>query len=137
MRTGLYARKPHVLLRSEPSITPDLQIIFVDFPIYPRWVPGPEDGYSVILSLMTPASRGSVRLASTDPYQAPCVNPNYLTDPSDVARMIAGFRLAREIGAASALAPWRNEELFPGRDTQTDAPAMPTCEAASRATSTP
>jgi choline dehydrogenase len=64
VRTGLYARKPHVVLCSEPSTTPDLQIIFNDFPVHPRSVPGSEDGYSVVFSLMTPASRGTVRLAS-------------------------------------------------------------------------
>lgn len=120
VRTGRYARKPHVLLRSEPSTTPDLQIIFIESPIHPRWVPGPEDGYSVIFSLMTPASRGSLRLASTDPRQAPVIDPNYLADERDMERLVSGLRRAREIGAANALAPWRDRELFPGPDSQTN-----------------
>src|SRR5262249_27085405 len=63
VRAAPDARKPIVLTRSEPSATPDLQMIFLDTPIRPRFAPGPEHGYSVIFSLMTPASRGSVRLA--------------------------------------------------------------------------
>lgn len=114
------ARKPLVLLRSEPSVIPDLEIIFIEFPIHPRWAPGPEHGYSVIFGLMTPASRGSLRLASPDPDQPPLIDPGYLTDASDVARMIKGLHVAREIGAARALAPFRDKELFPGGETQTD-----------------
>jgi len=120
VRTGLYARKPHVLLRSEPSTRPDLQIIFIESAIHPRWVPGPEDGYSVIFSLMTPASRGSLRLASNDPRQPPLIDPNYLADERDMERMVSGLRVARKIGAANALAPWRDRELFPGPDLQTN-----------------
>jgi choline dehydrogenase len=121
VRTGRYARKPHVLMRSEPSAEPDLQVIFIEFPLHPRWIPGPEDGYSVIFSLMTPASRGCVRLASSDPDQAPLIDPNYLSDPSDSTRMIAGLRRAREIATAPALAGLRDKELFPGADAQSDA----------------
>ena len=118
VRTGLYARKPHVLLCSEPSTTPDLQIIFNDFPVHPRTVPGSEDGYSVVFSLMTPASRGTVRLASPDPDHSPLIDPNYLSDPSDIARMIAGLRVAREIGGARALTSLRGDELFSGKRSQ-------------------
>jgi choline dehydrogenase len=119
-RTTRYSRKPLVLARTAPSVTPDLQMIFLDFPLHPRFTPGPEDGYSVIFGLMTPASRGSVRLAGADPRRAPLIDPNYLADERDRQRMVAGLRLAREVGAAAALAPWRDSELFPGPDAQTD-----------------
>jgi choline dehydrogenase len=69
---------------------------------------------------MTPASRGSVRLASADPSDSPIIDPRYLEDPSDVTRMVAGLRLAREIGEAVALKPLREEELFPGPGVRTD-----------------
>jgi len=95
-------------------------MIFLDLPLHPRFTPGPEDGYSVIFGLMTPASRGSVRLASADPRRSPLIDPNYLAAESDRQRMVAGLRLAREVGAAPALAPWRDKELFPGPDAQTD-----------------
>jgi len=119
-RTSRYARKPLVLTRTEPAAAPDLQMIFIDFPLHPRFTPGAEDGYSVIFALMTPASRGYVRLASADPQQAPLIDPNYLAEESDQRRMVAGLRLAREVGAANALAGWRDKELSPGPAAQTD-----------------
>lgn len=114
------ARKPLVLTRTEPAAAPDLQMIFIDFPLHPRFTPGAEDGYSVIFSLMTPASRGYLRLASADPQQAPLIDPNYLAEESDQRRMVASLRLAREIGAANALAGWRDTELSPGPEAQSD-----------------
>ena len=121
VRPAPNARKPLVLLRSDPQAAPDVEIIFIEFPIHPRWSPGPEDGYSVLFGLMTPASRGTLRLASADPDRAPLIDPGYLTNPSDVTRMIKGLRAAREIGAAHALAPFGDKELFPGADADTDA----------------
>jgi choline dehydrogenase len=115
-----YARKPLVLTRTDPAGPLDLQLIFVEFALHPRFVPGAEAGYSILFSLMTPASRGSVRLASADPSDSPIIDPRYLEDPSDVTRMVAGLRLAREIGEAVALKPLREEELFPGPGLRTD-----------------
>jgi choline dehydrogenase len=63
VRTRTDARKPLVLTRTDPAAAPDLQMIFIDSPIHPRFAPGPEDGFSVLFSVMTPASRGSLRLA--------------------------------------------------------------------------
>jgi choline dehydrogenase len=121
VRPATYARKPVVLARTDPSGPLDLQMIFVEFALHPRFVPGAEDGYSILFSLMTPASRGQVRLASTDPADPPLIDPHYLQDPADVARMVAGLRLAREVGTMPALASVRSAELFPGAQVQTDA----------------
>ena len=121
VRGGPYARKPHVLLRTDPAADPDIQVLFIEFPVHPRWQLGPEDGYSLLFSLMTPASRGTIELASANPGTPPLIDPRYLADPSDVTRMIAGLRAAREIGAANALAPLRKDELFPGPQVTADA----------------
>lgn len=119
-RTGGYSRKPLVLTRTATSAPPDMQMIFLDVPLHPRFTPGPEDGYSIIFGLMTPDSRGTVRLASADPHQPPLIDPDYLAEESDRQRMVAGLRLAREVGVADPLAPWRDKELFPGPEAQTD-----------------
>ena len=121
VRGGPYARKPHVLLRTDPWADPDIQVLFIELPLRPRWQPAPEDGYSVIFSLMTPASRGTIRLASADPGNPPLIDPRYLTDPRDITRMTAGLVAAREIGTANALAPLRENELFPGTQVTADA----------------
>jgi choline dehydrogenase len=121
MRTKVFARKPLVLGRTDPSQAPDVQMIFIDVPIHPRFAPGEEAGYTIIFSLMTPASRGSVRLAGAHPPQPPLIDPNYLADATDVRRMVRGLRAAREIGAADSLAPLRAAEMFPGPEAYTDA----------------
>lgn len=58
----------------------------------------------VSATVMTPRSRGTVKLASADPAAAPRIRLNLLQDPQDVARMIEGVRSARRIGAQPPLA---------------------------------
>jgi len=103
------------LVRSQPQLDhPDLQILFVDIPLLPPVLGGPESGYTIAAALMQPSSRGTVRLASADPQAAPVLDPRYLSDPDDVQTMVTGLELAREIGQAKALTPWRAEEALPG-----------------------
>lgn len=67
-------------------------------------------------------SRGSVMLRSRDFRDKPCVDPRYFTDPDgyDMRIMIAGIRRARDIVSQPAMAEWAGEELFPGKDVQTE-----------------
>ncbi len=112
------------LLRSplaDDSGVPDLQLVALDVPWVPPTVPTPEHGYNINVSLMAPRSRGSVRLASADAHAAPLVDPAYLTDEHDIAVMVAGLRMARQIGAADALTPWRDREVLPGAEVNDDA----------------
>ena len=109
------------LLRSDPDLDyPDLQILFMDISAVPPSAGGPEWGYTIATALMQPFSRGTVRLASASPDAAPVVDPRYLSDPRDVEAMVAGLKIAREIGGAQALAPWRAAEALPGPDAGTD-----------------
>lgn len=109
------------LLRSAPGVDyPDLQILFIDIPLVPPPSSVPESGYTIMTALMRPYSRGSVRLASARPDEAPVVNPCYLSDPRDTEAMVKGLRIARDIGQASALAPWRAAEALPGPAVDTD-----------------
>lgn len=107
------------LVRVAPDAEgPDLQILFVSLPYRAPSLPGPVNGYTIGFSVMTPHSRGSVRLAAADPRVPPLVDPNYLGDERDVATLTAGLRIAREIGEAPALAPWRGAEAQPGPDVR-------------------
>lgn len=109
------------LLRSDPGLDyPDLQILFVDIPLIPPSDGGPESGYTIAPALMEPFSRGTVRLASDSPDAAPVVDPRYLSDQRDVEAMVTGLKIAREIGRAKALGPWRAEEAVPGPSADTD-----------------
>ena len=56
------------LLRSDPALdAPDLQILFIDVPLTVPALPAPDRGYALLVPLMAPRSRGSVRLAQRRP----------------------------------------------------------------------
>jgi choline dehydrogenase len=81
----------------------------------------PQDGVTLNACLLRPASRGTVRLRSTDPADRPVVDNNYLAEPEDLRLEIAGLRLAREILKAAPLAAGLKAELLPGADIDDDA----------------
>jgi choline dehydrogenase len=54
-------------------------------------------GFSCLVSLLTPESRGSVRLASTDPEAAPVIDPAYLESAADRALVVEGVRRTLEL----------------------------------------
>ena len=102
-------------LRSDPVLSvPDLHVLFVAVPLTPPSMQGPESGFSINFSVLAPCSRGSVTLASADPEVAPVIDPGLLGDERDVLGVLAGLRVARDIGGSSALSGWRGEEVLPG-----------------------
>ncbi|MGB9186231.1 MAG: GMC family oxidoreductase N-terminal domain-containing protein [Solirubrobacteraceae bacterium] len=64
--------------------------------------------------LVTPASRGEVTLRSAEPTAKPKILTNSLTEPEDVASMVAGMELAREIAAQEPMRSTIVRELKPG-----------------------
>ncbi|HET6298189.1 MAG TPA: GMC family oxidoreductase N-terminal domain-containing protein [Kribbella sp.] len=101
---------------------PDVQLMVVDVPLRADSLPGPDigDGYAIMVSLMAPYSRGSVRLASIDPGAHPVIDPAYYSDERDLDIVLAGLRIAREIGAAPALREWCGGEALPGPEMQAE-----------------
>ena len=73
-------------------------------------------GFSCIATLLTPASRGNVRLRTDDPYAAPLVNPAYLTDASDAPRLIEALRWTLDLGATASMRAFIGEENQPKAD---------------------
>jgi choline dehydrogenase-like flavoprotein len=78
-------------------------------------------GYSCHVCLLQPQSRGSVRLASKDPQAPPLVDPAFLREPDDMARMVRGFKLTRHILQQAALAQFGGRELAATAKAKTDA----------------
>jgi choline dehydrogenase-like flavoprotein len=80
-------------------------------------------GYTLHACALRPRSRGTIRLASADPAQHPAIRPNYLGDADghDLAMLVEGTKLSREIFAQHAFDPYRGEEIFPGSAVRTDA----------------
>jgi choline dehydrogenase len=102
---------------------PDVQIVFVDVPLRADALPGPAvgEGYTLVVALMLPHSRGSLRLAEPTPVARPLIDPNYYADPRDLDAMTAGLRAARKIGGAPSLDRWRDHEVLPGAPLEDDA----------------
>ncbi|AZT93908.1 GMC family oxidoreductase [Brevibacterium aurantiacum] len=84
--------------------------------------PTSENTFCLTPNVTHARSRGTVRLRSRDFRDKPHVDPRYFTDPEghDMRVMIAGIRKARAIVAQDAMSEWAGEELFPGKDVQTD-----------------
>lgn len=77
-------------------------------------------GVTLNSAYLRPRSRGTVRLASSNPVAAPLIDPNYWADPHDRAISLAGLRMAREILRQPALAPFVLAERSPGPDAASD-----------------
>ena len=88
-----------------------------DLHVYPTSAAGPnEDGRwecGIGVANMTPHSRGSVRLRSSDPNAAPIIDTGYLSDPedADIGVLMSGVELARQIASQQPLADLIGEEL--------------------------
>ncbi|MBV9116549.1 MAG: GMC family oxidoreductase N-terminal domain-containing protein [Acetobacteraceae bacterium] len=67
-----------------------------------------------------PESVGYVRARSTDPFEDPAIQPNYLADPMDRRVLLAGIRLARRLLRTPALAQYFDHETLPGDRVQGD-----------------
>ena len=67
-----------------------------------------------------PESRGTVRLASSDPAAAPLIDPNYLAEPKDLEMTINAVKLMREIAGQPAFGTVGGFEHFPGVHVRSD-----------------
>ena len=92
--------------------------------VRPMMRPDPFPGFLLGTNPCRPTSRGSINIASPDPFAAPAIRPNYLDTDHDRAAMVAGIRLTRQIAAAPALAAVIETELSPGPDADSDAALM-------------
>lgn len=78
-------------------------------------------GLQFDICLLRPRSQGSVRLAGPDPNAAPEIDPNWFSDPVDMADLIAGVRHMRRVAQQPALAGLVGAETQPGAHALTDA----------------
>ena len=78
------------------------------------------DAFTASVCDLRPDSRGTIKIRSADPADAPMIAPNYLSDPRDRARAVKALRLARRVVGQDALKPYAPEEFRPGPQYQTD-----------------
>ena len=104
-----------VFTRSDPRrASCDIEISFAKEKLFAEGYAAPDDCYTIIPGIVRPESRGWIRLRSDSPTDPPLINPRHLAADADVAGLIRGIELTREIGAAEAFAPWRDREVVPG-----------------------
>ena len=77
-------------------------------------------GYSLHACNLRPKSRGRLMLRDSDPATPPVIQANYLDNEEDIAVMVKGIKLSREILKQPAFDHYRGEEVFPGKEVQTD-----------------
>jgi choline dehydrogenase len=63
-------------------------------------------GFWILIAHVDPMSRGEIRLASSDPHEAPLIDFRYLSHPEDLPAMIGGTRKAMRIAATKPLEPY-------------------------------
>src|SRR6185436_16710470 len=57
----------------------------------------PFSGFTILVRLLRPESRGTVLLKSADPLAAPEIRPNYLSTRRDCDVLVAGMKVARRL----------------------------------------
>jgi choline dehydrogenase len=101
-------------------IAPDLQIAFVHVPFDIIVGQNHPNAVSILPGVVRPNSRGTIKLASADPFAHPLIDPNYLGDRSDLERMVEAVKLSRDIFATSSFKSHLKGELLPGPEVRTD-----------------
>jgi len=87
----------------------------------------PYSGFTFSVCQLRPSSRGHVRIRSADPFEAPEMQPNYLSTALDRRTAVAGVKAARAIANAPAMRPYVRAEVKPGPAATNDAELLEFC----------
>jgi choline dehydrogenase len=105
-----------------PDARPDIQLHFVPAQLDDHGrnrLPG--HGFTLHACGLRPLSRGRIALRSAEPGDAPRIIPGYLEEPRDLAVLLEGVRLCRDIVHTAPFRPYRGAEVFPGEDATSPA----------------
>jgi len=108
---------------SQATDVPDLQLHLLPW-AYPsgnqdepiRHEVDPRAALTVLSTLIYPRSRGTLRLASSDPTVSPLIDFQYLSDPADVDVLAEGSEMTREIMRSGVFRGAVKSEIAPGAD---------------------
>ncbi|MGS0561058.1 GMC family oxidoreductase [Microbacterium aurugineum] len=115
-QAGVSVTQSHLFWRSRDDLAePDTQPIHFSVPMWGELEPRGDDGFTLMAGLVTPHSRGTLRLTGPGLADLPDIDVAALEDDRDVASLAASVRQARRIGARPALAEdWGAVEVYPG-----------------------
>lgn len=100
---------------------PDLQLHLVNAIMMDHGKHDPQkDGYTVHACQLRPESRGTVCLASDDPFANPMIDPNHLATEEDRRAMREAVKMVREVCQQDALKPFTGSEIMPGPGATSD-----------------
>lgn len=69
-------------------------------------------GYSCHVCLLRPRSRGTVKLASPNPDDAPLIDPAFLKDPQDLEDLVEGYKITHALMQTPAMSRWMAKDMF-------------------------
>jgi choline dehydrogenase len=113
---GLPFMQTNTFLATDPGrLDPDIQAPSIAMLTgYPGAEPAAANGFTIAVTILRTASRGRLRLASSDPDLPPLLDPATYEAPGDLESMLAGLRALRGLAGTAALAEWGARELTPG-----------------------
>jgi choline dehydrogenase len=106
-------------VRTDPDLpAPDLQLGLLPGPAPAADMAPPDHrAVAVLVAAVAAESRGSVTLASADPFTRPRVDPGYLNHPADLETLVRGVRIAQEIARHRPLSDHIDGPGTPSSDT--------------------
>ncbi len=120
----------HLFCKSNPEArTPDLQCVFVpgSYREGRHYVLDDYPGVTGGWWQHRPQSRGYVHARSTDVFEDPAIQPNYLAHSLDQEVMVAGMKIIRDLLHSPTLAKYLVEETVPGTRVRTDEQLLDFC----------
>lgn len=117
-RPGVSITQSHLFWKSLPELeVPDTQPIHFSVPMYQDNMQGPESGFSLMAGIVTPKSRGTVKLSGPEAHDPLLIDLAALEDDDDVRSLVASVRQCRQIGRQAALAEaWGASEVYPAAE---------------------
>jgi len=109
--------------RTRPDLaTPDVQIHFLIFSTETAGAAvHPFSGFMASICQLRPESRGTVRIKSNNPSDAPAIQPRYLSARNDCDTVVAGLNVLRKVMSQPVMRKLIAEEHAPGPQCQSDA----------------
>lgn len=111
-----------IFARSDPAVaTPDLE--YHVQPLSTDRLGEPLHRYpavTVSVCNLRPESRGTVHVTTRDLAEAPEIRPNYLSTAGDRLLAAKSIRHARSLMQTRAIAPFRPQEMLPGREYESE-----------------
>lgn len=104
---------------------PDIQLIVAPSGFYDNGFREPAGRmFTAGVTLVDVASRGRLRLRSTDPRWKPDIDPDYFADPVDMDALVAGIRTTIDIASQPAIAKYLDEPFLPSTMDRNDEDAL-------------